>query len=84
MVTDVQKAVKDWVDWGYPPIGAKGRYGGTVTILNNLPIGTKFYVENGHWEGTITEVGGGKFVSTGDGCGFSLQNGTHIAEITIE
>ena len=29
------------------------QYGGTLTDLRELPVGTKFFVENGLWEGEI-------------------------------
>ncbi len=29
------------------------KYGGTLTDLRELPVGTKFYVANGCWEGEI-------------------------------
>lgn len=30
-----------------------GKYGGTTTVMNELPVGTKFYVNNGAWNGEI-------------------------------
>ncbi len=40
----------------------RGQYGGTPTLMNTLPVGTKFYVCNGAWNGTITEKNGIKHV----------------------
>lgn len=34
------------------------QYGGVLTDLDKLPIGTKFYVHNGGWEGEIIEIKG--------------------------
>lgn len=32
------------------------RHGGTRTVLSTLPVGTKFYVHNGAWNGEIIDV----------------------------
>lgn len=40
----------------------RGQYGGTPTLMNTLSVGTKFYVCNGAWNGTITEKDGIKHV----------------------
>lgn len=31
------------------------KYGGILTFIKELPIGTNFYVTNGHWNGEIVE-----------------------------
>ena len=37
-------------------IGQKDEdYGGTITDMMTLPVGTKFYVHNGAWNGEIVE-----------------------------
>lgn len=38
------------------------QYGGTFTIIDDLPIGTKFYVNNGGWQGKIVDNNGVKSV----------------------
>ena len=43
------------------------KYGGIVTNVCELPIGTKFYVRNGAWTGTICQDEIGKYVHIG-GC----------------
>ncbi|WP_144536502.1 hypothetical protein [Bacillus thuringiensis] len=40
----------------------EGPYGGTPTIMSTLPVGTKFHVCNGHWNGEIVEQNGTKYV----------------------
>ncbi|PFF46175.1 MULTISPECIES: hypothetical protein [Bacillus cereus group] len=40
----------------------EGPYGGTPTIMSTLPVGTKFHVCNGHWNGEIGEENGMKYV----------------------
>jgi hypothetical protein len=39
-----------------------GQYGGEVTILINLEVGTKFYAHNGAWDGEIVMKDGKKCV----------------------
>jgi hypothetical protein len=39
-----------------------GRYGGTTTDMNALPVGTSFHVCNGSWDGMITEKDGVKHI----------------------
>ncbi|MCZ4246969.1 hypothetical protein BXO87_02390 [Bacillus sp. GZB] len=34
------------------------RYGGTLTKISTLEVGTKFYVVNGAWDGEIVEKDG--------------------------
>lgn len=34
----------------------KPSYGGTRTVMSTLPVGTKFYVHNGAWNGEIIDV----------------------------
>lgn len=31
------------------------KYGGTLTFIEKLPIGTNFYTMNGHWNGEIVK-----------------------------
>lgn len=38
------------------------QYGGTIADVNTLPIGTKFHVRNGLWDGLIIEKDGTKAV----------------------
>lgn len=40
----------------------EGPYGGTPTIMSTLPVGTKFHVCNGHWNGEIVEENGMKYI----------------------
>ncbi|MCU5282349.1 hypothetical protein OCA22_28780 [Bacillus cereus] len=40
----------------------EGPYGGTPTIMSTLPVGTKFHVCNGHWNGEIVEKVGVKYI----------------------
>ncbi|MDX5853563.1 hypothetical protein [Bacillus cereus group sp. BfR-BA-01363] len=40
----------------------EGPYGGTPTIMSTLPVGTKFHVCNGHWNGEIVEKNGMKYI----------------------
>ena len=42
-------------------------YGGVLTDLASLPIGTSFYVCNGIWRGRIVEIDGKRAVKP-DGC----------------
>lgn len=42
-------------------------YGGIRTDVTKLPVGTKFYVNNGGWQGEITYVLRNKYI-TGDAC----------------
>jgi hypothetical protein len=39
-----------------------GRYGGTTTIIKTLDVGTKFYVNNGAWNGEIVLKDGVKCI----------------------
>lgn len=39
-----------------------GHYGGTTTVIKSLPVGTKFYVHNGAWNGEIISRDGVKCV----------------------
>lgn len=32
-----------------------GNYGGTSTLVTEIPVGKKFHVCNGMWDGEITE-----------------------------
>lgn len=41
------------------------RYGGVLTDLAALPVGTTFYVRNGAWKGEIILRDGKKFVNAG-------------------
>lgn len=43
------------------------KYGGIVTNICELPVGTTFYVRNGAWTGTICHDDNGKFLHIG-GC----------------
>lgn len=37
----------------YKDYYGNSQYGGTLTDLRKLPVGTKFFVANGWWEGEI-------------------------------
>lgn len=41
-------------------------YGGRLTYLKDLEVGTTFYVENGNWGGEIIEVDGVKMCKIPD------------------
>ncbi|MFJ8528549.1 hypothetical protein [Bacillus sp. NPDC094106] len=59
------KVIEESLKTGKPSEEAKkeeGPYGGTPTLMDSLPIGTKFHVCNGHWDGEIVERNGTKYV----------------------
>lgn len=41
-------------------------YGGTPTWMDTLPVGVKFFVNNGHWAGCIIDVEGVKHMLVGE------------------
>lgn len=51
-----------------------GRYGGTTTVMNTLPVGTSFYVCNGAWDGMITEKDGVKHIKIGNDREFPISD----------
>jgi hypothetical protein len=53
------------------------KYGGTTTNLNTLDVGTKFYVNNGAWDGTIVLKDGKKCVLVGED---DLENAIEITD----
>lgn len=59
-----------------------GKYGGTTTVMNTLEVGTKFFVNNGNWDGEIIEVDGEKHLATGSGNQFKLDD-TYTLDITL-
>jgi len=61
------------------------RYGGVKTIMRTLPVGTKFYVHNGVWEGEVVEVNGEKGISIGGEFRNEIlqSNPEHTLNITI-
>lgn len=61
----------------------KSEYGGTKTVMNTLPIGTAFYVHNGHWNGVIGEKDGEKVIITGDDDFLKIGN-TYALRISIK
>ncbi|AMW62576.1 hypothetical protein BI001_gp180 [Bacillus phage Zuko] len=48
-------------------------YGGTKTVISSLPVGTKFYVCNGAWRGSIVMKDGVKQLQIGTGKYASYQ-----------
>lgn len=48
------------------------RWGGVLTDVSKLPVGTKFSVHNGYWDGKIVLINGKHCVNAG---------GKHISEI---
>lgn len=42
--------------------GEVGQYGGIVTKIKNIPVGSKFHVYNGYWTGEIRLIGGKKYM----------------------
>jgi hypothetical protein len=56
------------------------RYGGITTFVNNLDVGTKFYVCNGAWYGEIVLKDGKKFVLVE---GDSLENAMEVTNDNI-
>lgn len=62
------------------------RYGGTTTVLATLDVGTKFFVNNGHWDGSIIEKDGAKHLLISDERSISLtgSNVDYTLDITIK
>lgn len=69
---------------GFGKIGEEGKYGGIVTAVNDLPVGTKFRVENGAWDGEIIEVDGAKHLLLGSGGTIDLSSDDYMLDITIK
>ena len=67
------------IDTGYP-VYAEGKrdhkYGGIITDITKLPVGTKFYVCNGCWYGTICEGNDGKYISMENGSIAKIDDNT--------
>lgn len=75
----------EWEESGFGKIGKKGRHGGICTIMNDLPVGTKFHIDNGYWDGEIVEIDGVKHLSIDGERTINLeQNPEYVLEITIE
>lgn len=69
---------------GFGKVGNRGIYGGIVTVINELPVSTKFWVENGHWDGEIIEINGVKHMDIAGGRKVNLELGEeYVLEITI-
>jgi hypothetical protein len=64
-------------------IGSKGQYGGIVTEMNTLEVGTKFFVENGYWEGKIVLKNGNKAIHIKNVRTFEIPE-NYLLEISIE
>lgn len=73
----------EWEESGFGKIGEVGRHGGICTIMNDLPAGTKFHVENGYWDGSIVEIDGVKSLQVDGGRAYALDK-EYVLEITIE
>lgn len=43
------------------------QYGGTITDMETMPVGTGFYVTNGGWVGRIIDIDSSKYLEIG-GC----------------
>ena len=51
--------MKNVIKYNQATLGKKDpKYGGILTDLSTLPVGTYFYVTNGCWRGRIVEIEG--------------------------
>ena len=55
-------------------------YGGTITDISALPVGTTFWVCNGCWYGEICQKGGKKTVQVFEDYEFRNRKGEHPLE----
>lgn len=72
----------NYVDFDYIEGNKDPKYGGIITNICNLPVGTTFYVKNGAWTGTICEDKIGLYIHI-DGCKpYRFKRGdTHLLSI---
>jgi hypothetical protein len=62
----------------------KDKYGEYTKMLD-VPIGTKFHVVNGNWDGGIVEIDGVKCVDVyGHGCRPICEDDSLVIEILID
>ena len=60
------------------------QYGGIITDICKLPVGTKFYVRNGCWSGSICEDELGLFVNVKGGKSRRFKNGdTYLLSVDL-
>ena len=60
--------------------GKDSKYGGIITDINKLPVGTKFFVCNGAWYGTICQDKEGKYIDI-ENHGISRFKGKYLLSI---
>lgn len=71
-------SIKQYEEDGFGKLGDRGRYGGIVTHINTLPVGTEFHVANGAWDGTIVEIDGVKYLDIDGGSNVNLEKNKEV------